>query len=337
MNTIIESRFFQYSDGELDDQEANKFTEKLINEFNNAKYCYLLLDLSLRNVNQLALENEIYAYIEENYLYLQSINFRHPMFNNKNTPSLLPINREDKNLYHILKKTILLSYQEIKPDWLLSGQGRAICGWLFSNKPIEIVSNYLAKLCIQKNRINDGEYLLRLYDPSVLNAISGLFLPQIRDKVFAETTGWFILNGDGMLVCHTAVENHHQIMPYRLGLIEEEKNKIANIGIENQTLLKYRSILRNQPRLSEDQARIQIRMAIEIAEKYQLNDEQDKVLFALHYLTIGSKFYQTPKIVELLKIKDTYYQKRVASITYEQWQEIKQQSNAFQLGESYAV
>lgn len=337
MNTITESRFFQYNEGELDDQEANKFTEKLINEFDNAQYCYLLLDLSLRNVNQLALENEIYAYIEENYLYLQSIHFRHPMFDYTNTPSLLPINRKDKNLYHILKKTILLSYQETKTDWLLSGQGRAICGWLFSNKSIEIVSKYLAELCLQKSRINDGEYLLRFYDPSVLNAISDLILPKVRDKVFAVTTSWFILNGDGMLVKHTAVKNHQQIMPFGLGLKKAEKHKIANIGIENQTLLKYRCILKEKPRFSEDQARIQIRKAIEIAEKYQLNDDQDKILFALHYLTIGSEFYRTPKIAELLEIKDIYYQKRVASITYEQWQEIKQQSNTFQLGENYAV
>lgn len=335
MNTVTEFEFIQYNDGELDDQHANQLTKQLIKNFDNAQYGYLLLDLSLRDISQLALDSEIYAYIEENSSYLQSIPFNHPAFNFTNTPSLLPIDRKNTHLYEILKQTVLLSYQEIKPEWLLSGQGRAMCGWLFSNKSIDIVCQHIAKLCIQRSQINNGLYLLRLYDPSVLNAISDLILPQIREKIFAQTTNWLILNGDGLLIEYAAVENNRQLMPYRLGITETEENKIAHIGLENQILLNYRSKLQHQPRYSEDQARIQIRKALDIAIQHQLNDPQDKVLFALHYLTLGSEFYRTPKIAELLRIKDSFYQKRVAAITAEQWQQIKQQSKELILGERY--
>ncbi|OCG22836.1 hypothetical protein A9G22_06415 [Gilliamella sp. App2-1] len=326
---------FLYEDDKLSDGQISKIADELIKNAKEADYCYLLLDLSLRDLSDLALENHVYAYIEDNYSKLQFIQFDHPMFNIQNVPVLLPFNLNEQ--IEILKQLIQLSFQETRTKALLSGKGRAICGWLFSNEKIQDLSDYIANLCIQKHSMSFNYYLLRIYDPAVLSSLLSLILPQIKDKILSATTCWAVLNGDGVLECYKAAKIRWEFVVHRLGLNNQEMKDIANIGIENQTLIKYRHKYKNQPRYHEAQAREHIRKALLIANQYQLNDEQDKVLFALHYLTIGSEFHRTPKVAALLKEKGTYYQKRVASMTEEEWQVAKQQSQELKLGESYAL
>jgi hypothetical protein len=333
--TVNTPELFLYEDDKLSDEQISNIADKLIKNAKEADYCYLLLDLSLRDLSDLALENDVYTYIEDNYSKLQFIQFDHPVFNIQNVPALLPLNLNEQ--IEILKQLIQLSFQETRTKALLSGKGRAICGWLFSNEKIQDLSDYIANLCIQKNSITYSYYLLRLYDPAVLNSILNLILPQIRDKILSATICWAVLNGDGVLECYKASKICRGFLTHCLGVNHVEMNHIANIGLENQTLLKYRHKYKNQPRYSEAQAREYIRKALLIANQYQLNDEQDKVLFALHYLTIGSEFHRTPKVAALLKEKGTYYQKRAASMTEKEWQVVKWQSQELKQGESYAV
>ncbi|OCG16118.1 hypothetical protein A9G24_05030 [Gilliamella sp. App6-5] len=333
--TVNMSELFLYEDDKLSNEQISKIADELIKNAKEADYCYLLLDLSLRDLSVLALENDVYAYIEDNYSKLQFIQFDHPMFNIKNVPALLLFNLNEQ--IEILKQLIQLSFQETRTKALLSGQGRAICGWLFSNKKIQILSDYIANLCIQRHPITYCYYLLRLYDPAVLNSVLSLILPQIKDKILSATTCWAVLNGDGVLECYKAAKIRWEFVVHRLGLNNQEMKNIANISIENQTLIKYRHKYKNQPRYHEDQAREYIRNALTLCNQYQLTDEQDKILFAMHYLTIGSEFHRTPIITKLLKQKETYYQKRVASITDEQWLQIAQQSKKLASGESNEV
>ncbi|KFA59782.1 hypothetical protein A9G34_07100 [Gilliamella sp. Choc4-2] len=337
MNTINYLELNQYQNDTLTDEQINSIAAQLINNAENADYCYLLLDLSLRDLSDLALENSVYAYIKNNYATLQFIRFDHPMFNTKNVPALLLLDLKQDDQIQLLKQSIKLSFQETNTKSLLSGKGRAICGWLFSNEKGEELSHYLANLCIQKDAITHRYSLLRLYDPAVLSSVLSLILPQIRDKILGATTCWAILNGDGLLTCYKASTVRRQFTVHRLGLDDKEMQHIANIGLENQTLLRYRDNKINQPRYHEDQAREYIRNALTLCDQYQLTDEQDKILFAMHYLTIGSEFHRTPIIAKLLKQKETYYQKRAASITDEQWHQIAQQSKKLASGESDEV
>jgi hypothetical protein len=200
----------------------------------------------------------------------------------------------------LLAQSIAFAQQELHPERLSQGCGRAVCGWLTSPYDTEVIARQLGETAIQRLPDN-ASVLLRYYDPPVHSVLWSYFSELQQRRWLGVIRNWLYIDGDGQPVIHRHTPAAHPHYTFSLALCEDDATTLAVTGKINRTLEQYRLHGQNAARHQEAQAVRLIRAALARAESlYGFDHEHDQQALALDCLRWHPRFDMHPDMQVLL-------------------------------------
>jgi hypothetical protein len=123
----------------------------------------------------------------------------HQSLSEPDYPWLVPLDLNQEYDQALLRLSISVALEELHPDALEQGLGRAICGWLTSPAKPEDMIKQLGHTAIQRTGIN-RHILMRYYDPAVHNLLWTLLSELQQRRMGGMLSGWIYPDGDGQVV-----------------------------------------------------------------------------------------------------------------------------------------
>jgi len=200
----------------------------------------------------------------------------------------------------LLEKSIAFALDEIHPEHLSQGNGRAVCGWLTSSHDADTVARQLGETAIQR-RHDHSQFLLRYYDPAVHSVLWLYFSRLQQQRLMGIVRSWIYADGDGQAVIHQHVPSVHPHYTFSLALSGEDSATLALVGKINRTLEQYRLNGMASARHGEIEAIHTVRAALDRSVSlHGFEKEDDHQALALDCLHWHSHFDLHPQVRMLL-------------------------------------
>lgn len=223
----------------------------------------------------------------------------HDKLTEESQPWLLKLDITQPEHDALLVQSIAFALEELHPERLSGGVGRAVCGWLTSPYETKVVSEQLGRTAIQR-LLSGKEMLLRYYDPAVHGVLWHFFNSLQQERWLGVLSGWFYPDGDGQQVCQRHKPAAYPYQTFSLMLSPEDEVLMALTGKISRTLERYRLEMADKPRYREQVAVPQIRDALVRAEQlHGFSQEADQQALALDCLQWHPRF-DTHRTVRLL-------------------------------------
>jgi hypothetical protein len=189
------------------------------------------------------------------------------------------------------------------------------------------IKEHLTKQLIQRNRRLNQRFLLRYYDPRVFAHLRWILQPHQLALLFGPLFRWsYIHRGEWHSVDAPLSDTKHTIESLIISANQwEQLNSVADI---NEI---FKRVAEEQPEIMRGDFTVQAQQIFSFLERalqvHDLQDPEDRKVFAFHGMTISSLFDSHPLIQEILKRlqsdDEAQYQYETAALTPEQWQAIK--------------
>lgn len=217
---------------------------------------------------------------------------------------LLPLDLQDKQQAALLTLSVDHALQELHPQRLEQGEGRAICGWLTSSFDATTVARQLGETAIQRLPDNSS-ILLRYYDPAVHSILWSSFNVLQRQRWMGVLSSWIYPCADGQLIIRRHKATPTPQFTFSLMISHADNALITQIGKINRALEQYRLQCLLLERYKE-------RRAIEIAKAalqracslHQFSEEHDQQALALDCLQWHPQLDMHPDIRILLSAEE---------------------------------
>lgn len=201
-------------------------------------------------------------------------------------PWLVALDIRNADHVALLESSLAFALDEIHPEHLSQGNGRAICGWLTSPHDAETIARQLGETAIQ--RLHDhSRFLLRYYDPAVHSVLWLYFSRLQQQRLMGVIRSWIYADGDGQPVIHEHLPSVHPLYTFSLALSDVDSATLALVGKINRTLEQYRFNRMASSRHGEIEAIQTVRAAFERAASLhgfeKDNDQQALALDCLHW------------------------------------------------------
>lgn len=241
------------------------------------------------------------------------------------TQAIVP--SELKNEAHLLP--LLIPLRDVSPEqraWIL-GQTSTSEGDSFSpagatllaanTETMQLAAHLKDRLLIRLAGKKKGKALLRYYDPRVFTQLQWMLSAYQLKALFGPIAHWSVhLDGTWHTTPRPSVESLHWTFDAKCCA------HLERIGLINQTLLKLPDI--------SGKARIQSGPVIDEAlayaqQRYHLTQDDDRVAFATHAMTVHPEFDRHPTIQKLLAQlagESQTYADAAALLSESDWQRI---------------
>lgn len=219
-------------------------------------------------------------------------------------PWLIKLDLTQPAHHALLELSVFHAQEELHPDRLCNGGGRAVCGWLTSPYDTSTLAKQLGHTAIQR-LISGQQILLRYYDPAIHSALWQQLNDLQRERWLGGLSGWHYLNGDSQLISHCHTASPYALMAFSLMLSPEDEFRIVLCSKICRTLECYRQTQINQPRHDEATAILLVRDALNRAKQlHGFNEEADQQALALDCLQWHPKFDTHRRLLILLSPRE---------------------------------
>ncbi|ERT10741.1 DUF4123 domain-containing protein [Photorhabdus temperata] len=252
-----------------------------------------------------------------------AIQIKHPRFEPRYSPWLIPLDINQPEDADMLELSITQALQESDPAELIAGRGRMVCGWLFSAHPVSAIAQHLGMTAVQ-TLSSVRQIVLRFYDPTVNNALWPLLDTWQRSRLLGPLTDWYLIDGDGQLLHRDNAKSAAVQYTFSLALSPENVQEITWSGPMSRALRRYRQAHRNQLRRTESEA-LEIMLALlrRVSECHAFNHVRDLEACALHGLLYHPEIDLHPRIQSLLSGEEgnntRSYADRTAGLPEKTW------------------
>lgn len=232
----------------------------------------------------------------------------------------------------LLDNSITHALEELHPERLSEGHGRAVCGWLISPYDADTLARQLGETTIQRLP-GDAQILLRYYDPAVHSVLWLHFSRLQQHRLMGIIRTWLYADGDGQVVDRQHTPPAHPHHTFSLALSENDAATVSLTGKINRTLEHYRFHRPGAPRETETQAIRIVRAALERAiSLHGFEQEADQQALALDCLYWHPQFDMHPDMRVLLSAQErdaqSCYTRCTASLTDRLRQQMCDELNA---------
>ncbi|PLR40815.1 hypothetical protein CYR55_05930 [Chimaeribacter californicus] len=260
-----------------------ELSEKIIIE---GGQCLLLVDPSLGNMRK---EDGLWNGLIGKNLY--KVNFDHPELSGALELWLIPINLNYKEDIAFFNLSIDIAMNEVDPDALEAGKGRAICAWLSTPNDIEYIAEHISSTAIQRVA-GKGEFLLRFFDAAIIDVVLNVLDEWQQSRLLGSVQRWYYIDGDGRLSSKAGGYTGFRQMNYSLSLSSHSWEKIQHTSNINRVMRRYRNTYRQNQRIIENQSHQILLLAFHSVPVDVLFNENDFILFGMHALTKHPYFYR---------------------------------------------
>jgi hypothetical protein len=248
----------------------------------------------------------------------------HQSLSEPDYPWLVPLDLNQEYDQALLRLSISVALEELHPDALEQGLGRAICGWLTSPAKPEDIVKQLGHTAIQRTGIN-RHILMRYYDPAVHNLLWTLLSELQQRRMGGMLSGWIYPDGDGQVVIRRFQPAPMLYSTFSLGLNDKQCDFILyTSGVTCRALRGYRQAKVAEARYSELAAASHISQAlVRLTGHPALQQATDKERFALQVLQYHPQIDRHPAMADLLDHNtfsgDVSWTTRTLNILPETW------------------
>ncbi|MFE8047353.1 DUF4123 domain-containing protein [Brenneria goodwinii] len=230
---------------------------------------WLLVEPTLNGLSKV---DEILSCFEERECHY--ITFPHKDLKDVFKLWLISIGPEEKDL---LNWSMTAALNELDPVRQKEGNGRTVCGWLITSAPVDYLIKHIGETAIQRV-IDDGLFMLRFFDPTVISQVSNHMDDWQRSRLFGAVNMWYFLDGDGTLVYETGFYQGEEQMDFSLSINANCWEKIKRAGILTRILHDYRIHSRLEKRVSESTARKWLNAAMDYLHSTAIWSQSDVYL-----------------------------------------------------------
>lgn len=300
---------------------AEALSEQIVRQAASAgvRFCYLLLDPSLRNPLEW-----LEAIATEYGLDLQSASFtigRHEVSRDRQ-PVLLQLELDRYADTELCRVSAQMAIDDWDCDALRRGGGHRVGGWLLSSAEMPDLIRHLAEQAVRR-RPSGGRAWIRFHDPRVMDMLCHIYDMRQRRQLSEGVMAWLWLSrwrtleswrrGDVGLVDGAGTAEP---------LSPRKWVDIDNIGPLNRLWLRAACAGIEVDRSSLDE----LRAALARARAYGFNDPEDLVEFGWRALRVHLNFDAHPEIRKVMEErgKDDLFGYIVADLSETQWNAISE-------------
>ncbi|MBD2794022.1 DUF4123 domain-containing protein [Xenorhabdus szentirmaii] len=209
----------------------------------------------------------------------------------------LDLTKEEDQI--LLADSVQYSLKECRPSSLRRGAGRAVCGWIMTENPLNQLANHIGETAIQSDA-NNFKFFFRFYDPAVLPYIWHELTEWQKYRMIAGIGHWIIINGDGEPILYKGGIQQPNLV-FNLALSENQIQSLSLISTINKEMVQYR-FDNTENRLSEAWVIVQILPALKrIQQTYPNQDDISFKQFTQLAMSIHPEFDLHPKVNNLIK------------------------------------
>lgn len=302
-------------------KEAEALSEQIVRRAASvgARFCYLLLDPSLRNPLEW-----LEATAAEYGLDLQSasIEIGRNDVSRARQPFLVQLKLDRYADTELCRVSAQMAVDDWDCDALRQGGGHRVGGWLLSSAGISDLARHLAGQAVHR-RPSGGRAWVRFHDPRVMDVLRHIYDAQQRRQLCESVVAWLWLSrwqtleslhqGDGGLV-----DDVGMVEP----LSQQKWVDIDNIGPLNRLWLRAACAGIEVDRSSLDE----LRVALARAREYGFNDPVDLVEFGWRALRVHRNFDAHPRVRKVMEERDEgeFFGYVVADLSEAQWSAISE-------------
>lgn len=228
----------------------------------------------------------------------------HPRFDLQFAPYLVPLDLSKSADAEIFKASVQAAWESWELISLQAYRGQPIAGWIITHETPKALAQYWAKNCYLHKR-SELTKLLRFHDPSVREWLWPMLSKSQQLQLLGPAQTIIALNRQQGLMQHDVVqtENINQRIANKpesqnLALFSAQWAQIDDFATVHAAWLSHCAMCPDYRATHEQQGTwVQsILVALEQATKYGILDTQDRQLFALHALQLGSIFHMHQKL-----------------------------------------
>lgn len=252
--------------------------------FSGDGHCYLIIDPTLRDIKRYDL---FFSHIRNSQCLKTPL--PHPELDGVMELWIVLLDKSNQADSELFEQSIQYALDELSTEKLLSGQGRAVCGWVSSGLSFDQFAENISRMTIQK-RPSGGESLLRFYDPAVLNIFITMMDSWQRKRFLNNIDSWSYFNGDGELCTEYGVGSGSRKMDFSLGLTEDNLEDLNNVTHINKILRRFRMVNNNQQYSESQNIQLLLPALRYFVGRFSLQDD-GVIEFGLDVLSIRTCFY----------------------------------------------
>lgn len=234
----------------------------------------------------------------ENILFVEEhrvrIPIRHPRFDTRTGPYLVPLDLTNKIAINLLERSVEMAWHAWSKDRLSAFCGQPIAGWVVPQASAQSLATHWASRCYIHSRQKLTK-LLRFHDPSVREWLWLTFTTEQKQALLGPSKSIYSIGRKCMLQCQeTSYENQlNDAMPL-LQLTDKQWRQVEDYASIHAAWITWsaNSRINNQ----EWDWAAEIFKTLEFATDYGLHDSQDRELFILHVMQLGHDFHTAKKM-----------------------------------------
>lgn len=229
----------------------------------------------------------------------------HPNFNVELAPYLVPLTLSKSRDADVFKRSVQTAWEAWTLSSLSSFNGQPIGGWVQSSIAPQVLARHWATHC-HLHAVKHLNKLLRFHDPGVREWLWATFSSAQRRQLLGNVESIFAIGRNQDLIQHRwEIQPQASAQAFtKLTLTEEQWEHVNNFATVHKAWLeccladpKFRSVQAKKPHWEQG-----VYDALRQASIYGINDTQDRVLFAMHALTVGDDFHNHRKLQALWKL-----------------------------------
>lgn len=236
----------------------------------------------------------------------------HPHFDVQFAPYLVPLNLSKSPDAELFKTSVHMAWEAWTMASLRACNGQAIAGWAVSKDTPKALAQHWADYC-HIHKFNGLNKLLRFHDPSVREWLWPTLSPLQQRQLLGPAQRLIALSRQQNLMQQNAAGTAKDISADHLAKDESVSQKLTLTAAQWTQVENYATVhaawLESCGRHPEYRAGLEqkkaweqgIFAALQQASQYGIHDPQDRQLFAVHALQIGSDFHAHGKLQAVWK------------------------------------
>jgi hypothetical protein len=219
----------------------------------------------------------------------------HPRFDVQRAPYLVPLSLTKSAHTDLLTESVERAWRAWTIESLSAFCGQPIAGWVAARAPGQAIANHWARRC-HLHRRQGLSKLLRFHDPGVREWLWTTLTEQQRHAVLGPADSLLAIGRGHSAQRHarSTVFNEADVLP---GLVLDEKQwaQVDDYATVHAAWIAWSAVPDKGDKLPPNWEQ-GVFSALAHAASYGVRDPQDRELFAMHALQLGSGFHLTQRM-----------------------------------------
>ncbi|MEN1929516.1 DUF4123 domain-containing protein [Luteimonas sp. MJ250] len=303
-------------------EEAAELSEQIVRHaaVAGARFCYLLLDPTLRSPAELLGATAREYGIE---LSPASIAIGRNQAGRDTQPLLIQMNLDRYVDTELCRMSAQIAVDDWNYDSLRQGNGHRVGGWLFSSAEMPVLARHLARQAVHR-RPSGGQAWVRFHDSRVMDMLCNIYDAPQREQLRGDITAWLWLSRWRTLETLRRHKGNYADGAEMAGPLSlRQWADVDNIGPLNRLWLRAVCAGTDVDR----SALAEMSTVLARAREYGFNDPEDLVEFGWRALRVHRDFDSHPEIRRIIagRGQGDFFGYLVADLGEAQWNVIAEE------------